>query len=143
MRNGSVAWPSALWRGPHSAHHSNFSGMKRFLLRRLFSAMRAPLQSEEISRLKFLGVETSCDDSSLAVITGAGEILSLVTISQYESHRKWGGIHPQEARRAHEQNVDIALEQALAQAKLRMEDIDVIATAVGPGNCFILDQFLF
>lgn len=78
-----------------------------------------------------LGIESSCDDTSAAVIRDE-YLLSNVMASQ-EVHRKYGGVIPELASRAHQQNILPVVSEALRQASVTMEDIDAIAFTRGPG----------
>lgn len=78
-----------------------------------------------------LGIESSCDDTSAAVIQGS-TILSNV-ISSQKVHQKYGGIVPELASRAHQQNIVPVVQTALAEAKIQQKDLDAIAFTVGPG----------
>lgn len=78
-----------------------------------------------------LGIESSCDDTSAAVLKD-GWLLSNVMASQ-EVHRKYGGVIPELASRAHQQNILPVVQQALEQSGINMEDVDAIAYTRGPG----------
>lgn len=78
-----------------------------------------------------LGIESSCDDTSAAVIRDEF-LLSNVMASQ-EVHRKYGGVIPELASRAHQQNILPVVSEALKQAGVTMEDVDAIAFTRGPG----------
>ena len=78
-----------------------------------------------------LGIESSCDDTSAAVSMNT-VILSNVVSSQL-IHKKYGGVVPELASRAHEKNIIPVVEQALKEAKIKMEDLDGIAFTKGPG----------
>jgi len=84
-----------------------------------------------------LGLETSCDETAAAVVRGAapgpGEILSNVVLSQLEDHAPYGGVVPEIAARAHIEALDRLVEEALAQAKLDLKDLDAVAATAGPG----------
>lgn len=80
-----------------------------------------------------LGIESSCDDSAAAVITSTREILSNVVISQNKQHQPFQGVVPEIAARSHIHNLPIAIDQALNEANLKLENIDVIASTSGPG----------
>ena len=82
-------------------------------------------------KVLILGIESSCDDTSAAVIAD-GWLLSNVMASQ-EVHRKYGGVIPELASRAHQQNILPVVSQALDQAGVTMADIDAIAYTRGPG----------
>ena len=83
--------------------------------------------------LKVLGIETSCDETAAAVVTGERAILSSVVLSQLEDHRKYGGVVPEVAARAHIEHLDGLIERALAEAGVTVHDLDAIAATAGPG----------
>jgi N6-L-threonylcarbamoyladenine synthase len=80
-----------------------------------------------------LGLESSCDETAAAVVRDSRVILSNVVSSQIETHRPYGGVVPELASRAHLQNVVPVLEQALAEAGLRLCELDGVAVTRGPG----------
>lgn len=79
-----------------------------------------------------LGIESSCDETSVAV-TLESRVLANVVTSQAELHRQWGGVVPEVASRAHVEALLPALERALSDARLRLEDISAIAVTSRPG----------
>lgn len=81
----------------------------------------------------FLGIESSCDDTAAAVVSGDRSILSSVVVDQSDLHEAFGGVVPEIAARAHAEKLDIAVETALAQAGQHLSDIDAIAVTAGPG----------
>ena len=78
-----------------------------------------------------LGIESSCDDTSAAVLRN-GVLLSNVTASQ-EVHKAYGGVVPELASRAHQQNVVPVVDQALKRAGIEKEQLSAIAFTRGPG----------
>ncbi|WP_096438513.1 tRNA (adenosine(37)-N6)-threonylcarbamoyltransferase complex transferase subunit TsaD [Alteribacter populi] len=80
-----------------------------------------------------LGIETSCDETSASVVKGGVDILSNVVSSQIESHKRFGGVVPEIASRHHVEQVTYIIEQALAEAKVTIDDLDAIAVTEGPG----------
>ena len=84
-----------------------------------------------------LGLETSCDETAASVVRGRapgpGTILSNVVLSQLEDHAPYGGVVPEIAARAHIEALDRLIEQALAEAKLELSNLDAIAATAGPG----------
>lgn len=84
------------------------------------------------SPLLILGVETSCDDTAVAVLRGT-TVLSSVVSSQDEVHGPYGGVVPELASRYHMHNVLPVLDQALTTARVQLEDLDGIAVTCGPG----------
>jgi N6-L-threonylcarbamoyladenine synthase len=80
-----------------------------------------------------LGLETSCDETAAAVVTGDGRILSNVVSSQAELHARFGGVVPEVASRRHLELVVPVLREALAQADAGPESLDTVAVTQGPG----------
>lgn len=80
-----------------------------------------------------LGIETSCDETAVAVIKNGKEIIANVVASQIESHKRFGGVVPEIASRHHVEQMTIVLEEAMNQAKIDFSDIDAIAVTEGPG----------
>lgn len=80
-----------------------------------------------------LGIDTSCDDTSFAVLRDGKELLSNVVSSQVPLHRLFGGVVPEIASRKHVELADVVYREALVQAGLDLKDVDVIAVTQGPG----------
>ena len=78
-----------------------------------------------------LGIETSCDETAAAVVSGGHEVRSSVVTSQIDLHRAFGGVVPEIAGRAHLQLLPAAVDQALADAELDVPD--AVAATAGPG----------
>ncbi|MEK9918630.1 MAG: tRNA (adenosine(37)-N6)-threonylcarbamoyltransferase complex transferase subunit TsaD [Pelagibacteraceae bacterium] len=87
--------------------------------------------------IKFLGIETSCDETAAAVIQenedGSAKILSNVVSSQIKEHEKFGGVVPELAARAHIENIDFIIKKALTDSKSEISELDGIAATAGPG----------
>src|SRR5215218_5291488 len=89
--------------------------------------------------MRVLGIETSCDETAVAVVEApagsepVGRILANVIYSQQTEHRRFGGVVPEIAARAHLERIDGLIEDALAEAKLGLDDLDAIAATGGPG----------
>ncbi|MBM7565160.1 tRNA (adenosine(37)-N6)-threonylcarbamoyltransferase complex transferase subunit TsaD [Paenibacillus sacheonensis] len=98
----------------------------------LTKAPGAPRTTNPANEL-ILAVETSCDETSVAVIRGGKEILSNVISSQIETHRRFGGVVPEIASRKHVESITIIMEQALAEAGVAFRDLSAIAVTQGPG----------
>ncbi len=79
-----------------------------------------------------LGIETSCDETSVALLKNL-KVLSNETISSLQAHKKYGGIVPEIATRAHLNNIDKVLNAALKRANLKIKDIDLVAATCKPG----------
>jgi N6-L-threonylcarbamoyladenine synthase len=82
--------------------------------------------------MHILGIETSCDETSCAVLKNY-RVLSNVTISSLKEHAKYGGVVPEIATRAHLKSIDKVLDVALAEAKVSLKKIDLIAVTYKPG----------
>lgn len=80
-----------------------------------------------------LGIESSCDDTSVAVVTREGEVLSCVTASQVEVHKAYGGVYPELASRAHVASIIPTVEAAMEQAGVVVGDLQAISVTRGPG----------
>ncbi len=80
-----------------------------------------------------LGIETSCDETSVSVVRNGREVLSNVINSQIDVHTEYGGVVPEIASRCHTEVINQITKQALREANLKLEDIDVIACTYGPG----------
>lgn len=80
-----------------------------------------------------LGIETSCDETAVAIVKNGREILSNVVASQIESHKRFGGVVPEIASRHHVEQITIVLEEAFNESGLTWDDIDAIAVTEGPG----------
>lgn len=80
-----------------------------------------------------LGIESSCDETSVAVVKDGREILSNIISSQIEIHRLFGGVVPEIASRKHVSAILPVIDLALEEAKITMDDVDIIASTRGPG----------
>jgi len=83
--------------------------------------------------MKILAIETSCDETSAAVVKDGAEVLSNIVASQVEFHKKYGGIVPEIASRKHIEVINPIIQDALDQAKTKLKDIDAVAVTYGPG----------
>lgn len=80
-----------------------------------------------------LAIESSCDETSIAIVKNGREVLSNVISSQIDTHRVFGGVVPEIASRKHIEVIDFVLDEALKQAKKSLKDIDAVAVTYGPG----------
>ncbi|MBQ1941063.1 MAG: tRNA (adenosine(37)-N6)-threonylcarbamoyltransferase complex transferase subunit TsaD [Anaerovibrio sp.] len=80
-----------------------------------------------------LAIESSCDETSAAILRGGREVVSLVISTQIPIHQKFGGVVPEIASRKHIVNIMPVIEETLQKAKLELKDIDQIAVTYGPG----------
>ena len=86
-----------------------------------------------MARGLILGIETSCDETSAAVIDTDGVVLSNVVASQADLHARFGGVVPEVASRRHLQLTTPVIETALEQAGVGLDDISAVAVTEGPG----------
>lgn len=82
--------------------------------------------------MTILAIETSCDETSVAVIQNQ-KVLSNIVSSQISLHKKYGGVVPELAARAHSENIDYVLSLAIKEAKIKLEVIDYVAYTSTPG----------
>jgi len=83
-----------------------------------------------------LGIETSCDDTGVAILKIENwklEILSNLVSSQIKIHKKYGGVFPTLAKREHKKNLPIVFKKALKESKIKENQIDLISITIGPG----------
>lgn len=80
-----------------------------------------------------LAIETSCDETSVAVMKNGREILSNIISSQIDIHRKFGGVVPEVASRKHIENINMIIQEALDEANIGFDDIDIVGVTQGPG----------
>jgi len=83
--------------------------------------------------MRVLGIETSCDETAVAVVQDGREALSNLLSSQAHLHERFGGVVPEEAARAHLESINPMIELALREAGSTMAAIDAVAVTVGPG----------
>lgn len=80
-----------------------------------------------------LGIESSCDETSVAIVKNGREVLTNIINTQIEIHKQFGGVVPEIASRKHIENISDVTKEALKQSGLKFEDIDVVACTYGPG----------
>lgn len=83
--------------------------------------------------MKILGIESSCDETAAAVVVDGRRILSSVVASQVAVHHPYGGVVPELASRKHIEAITPVVEQALAEARLHLDQVDGVAVTQGPG----------
>lgn len=91
------------------------------------------MQKKEPPNVTILAVETSCDETSAAVVRNGRQVLSNVISSQIDIHKKFGGVVPEVASRKHIESINIVIQQALDEAKVTSDDLDAIGVTYGPG----------
>ena len=80
-----------------------------------------------------MGIETSCDETSVAIVKNGREVLSNVINTQIKIHEKFGGVVPEIASRCHTEVINQIMKQALKDANITLDKIDSIAVTYGPG----------
>ncbi len=80
-----------------------------------------------------MGIETSCDETSVSLVRDGKEVLANIVLSQIDIHKAYGGVVPEIASREHVKGITLVFDQAMKQANLEYKDIDLIAVTTGPG----------
>lgn len=86
-----------------------------------------------MSKKRILAIETSCDETSAAVIEDGNTILSNIVASQIKSHQRFGGVVPEIASRHHVEQITLIIEEAMEEANVAYDELDAIAVTEGPG----------
>lgn len=84
-------------------------------------------------RMNILGIETSCDETGVAVVNDRREILSHLVLSQIDTHQVFGGVVPEIAARAHLDTITPLIREAMKRANLSFAELDGVAATCGPG----------
>lgn len=95
-----------------------------------------PVKNKHATRTRILGIETSCDETAVSIVTGNRGRLTIdaqIISSQISTHQKYGGVVPEVAARHHVHNMIPVITEALRTARRTPDDIDVIAVTRGPG----------
>ena len=91
------------------------------------------VENHKTKDILILGIESSCDETSIAVVKNGREVLSNVIASQIEIHKRFGGVVPEVASRNHLMAIDNVLAESLEKAGVTLKDIDAIAVTYGAG----------
>lgn len=86
-----------------------------------------------MKNVKILAIESSCDETSIAIVENGKNILALSTNTQIAIHANYGGVVPEIASRMHTENITLVLEDVLKQANISLKEVDAIAVTYGPG----------
>lgn len=86
-----------------------------------------------VNNTLILGIESSCDETAVALVENGKTVLSNVVATQIDVHKQFGGVIPEVASRIHVENISMVLEEALVKANKKIEDVDAIAVTQGPG----------
>ena len=96
-------------------------------------ALASGVKADSSRPILCLGIESSCDETSAAIVDSNRNVLSHIIYSQIPEHQKYGGVVPELAARAHILAIDMVVNQTLAKAGKTIDDIDVVAATAGPG----------
>lgn len=80
-----------------------------------------------------LAIESSCDETSMAIVKNGSEVVSIVINTQISTHENYGGVVPEIASRMHAENITIVLDETLKKANMTIDMVDAIAVTYGPG----------
>ncbi len=80
-----------------------------------------------------LGIESSCDETSVSIVKNGNEEIATVVLSQMDTHANYGGVVPEIASRMHVESITMVVEECLTRANMSMSDITAIAVTYGPG----------
>lgn len=80
-----------------------------------------------------LAIESSCDETSMAIVKNGNEVVSLAITTQMDTHALYGGVVPEIASRMHTEAITLVLEETLRKANMKMEEMDAIAVTYAPG----------
>jgi len=80
-----------------------------------------------------LAIESSCDETSMAIIKNGCECVQLTVLTQMDTHAEFGGVVPEIASRMHTENITMVLEETLNKAQMTMEEVDAVAVTYSPG----------
>ena len=80
-----------------------------------------------------LAIESSCDETAVAIVRNGREVLANVVFTQIDIHKKFGGVVPEIASRHHVESINLVIKEALEEAHMTFDDIDVIGATYGPG----------
>lgn len=86
-----------------------------------------------MNNVKILAIESSCDETSVAIVENGKKVIAMSTNTQIDIHANYGGVVPELASRMHTENITFVLEEALKQSDLKLSDMDAIAVTYGPG----------
>lgn len=83
--------------------------------------------------VNILAIESSCDETSMAVVRNGNECVHMTVLTQMDTHAEFGGVVPEIASRMHTENITMVLEDTLKKANMTMDDIDAVAVTYSPG----------
>lgn len=83
--------------------------------------------------INILSIETSCDETSIAIVKNGVEVVALTVLTQMDTHANFGGVVPEIASRMHSENITMVLEETLKKANMTVDKCDAIAVTYAPG----------
>lgn len=86
-----------------------------------------------MKKVNILAIETSCDETSIAIVKNGVEVVALTILTQMDTHANFGGVVPEIASRMHAENITMVLEETLNKANMDISDVDAIAVTYSPG----------
>jgi len=136
----SLSSPSLLWLNKSlSSPVSSSSSSSLFNNYKYFTTSTKTINMNQNKTFTVIGIETSCDDTSVGIVSSDGKILGECKMTQWNLHREHNGIVPTIASKAHREVIDQVVQGALNNASMTMDDVDVVAVTVGPGMAHSLD----
>ncbi|XP_047527079.1 probable tRNA N6-adenosine threonylcarbamoyltransferase, mitochondrial [Vanessa atalanta] len=114
-----------------SVRNRGYSTLRRYIVLKQIRGNLRKLSYKPSSTI--LGIETSCDDTGCAVVTGNKDVLGESLFSQNVLHLRYGGVNPLVARDLHRENIEQAVSEALEKASININSIDAIAVTIKPG----------
>ena len=88
---------------------------------------------DKMKDIKILAIESSCDETSIAIVQNGREVIAMTISTQMYTHAKYGGVVPEIASRMHTENITLVLEDVLKKANMTVNDVDAIAVTQKPG----------
>lgn len=88
---------------------------------------------EQNKDVYILGIESSCDETSVSIVKNGTEEIATIISSQIDIHKNYGGVVPEIASREHVKNITFVIEECLEKSNMKIEDVDAIAITYGPG----------
>ena len=82
--------------------------------------------------VNILAIESSCDETSMAIVRNGNECVHMTVLTQMDTHAEFGGVVPEIASRMHTENITMVLEDTLKKANMTMDDIDAVAVTYSP-----------
>ena len=92
-----------------------------------------PDKNMKMSEIRIMGIESSCDETAVAIVSENKEILSNIIYSQFDAHSPYGGVVPEIAARSHIDHISRLVKKSLDDAKLDFDDLSAVAVTSGPG----------